>query len=145
MEGGGCRGGLRSHTGAIVGRYETYRAAFRKAGVIEAETFEGFVDAAKAFAWSEPAGGGRRILVVTNGGGLGVAAADALLGAGTDTAAADRSAGKAFQGGLPPFYTVANPFDLTGKHVRRGLQPRHRSPPFERGIRRRPSSSRSRA
>jgi acetyltransferase len=103
----------RSHTGAIVGRYETYRAAFRKAGVIEVGTFEEFVDAAKAFAWSEPAGG-RRILVVTNGGGFGVAAADALLERGLTLPPLTDQQERRFKAVFPPFYTVANPFDLTG-------------------------------
>ncbi|MBI3393139.1 MAG: acetate--CoA ligase family protein [Nitrospirae bacterium] len=103
----------RSHTGAIVGRYETCRAAFRKAGVIEVGTFDEFVDAAKAFAWSEPAGG-RRVLVVTNGGGFGVAAADALLDRGLTLPPLPEEQEKRFKAAFPPFYTVANPFDLTG-------------------------------
>lgn len=103
----------RSHTGAIVGRYEVYRAAFRKAGVIEVGTFEEFVDTAKAFAWTEPVKG-ERVLVVTNGGGFGVAAADALLERGLSLPPLTDEQERRLKAAFPPFYTVANPFDLTG-------------------------------
>ena len=68
---------VASHTGALAGQESAYNAAFRRAGVIRAETSEEMFDWARALAWCPPPSG-RRIAVLTNAGGPGVTAADAL-------------------------------------------------------------------
>ncbi|MHC4322185.1 MAG: acetate--CoA ligase family protein, partial [Planctomycetota bacterium] len=65
----------RSHTGAIAGKYEIYKAAFKKSGILEVNNLEEFVDACKVLLMQKPARG-NKILVLTNGGGFGVAVSD---------------------------------------------------------------------
>ncbi len=66
-----------SHTGALAGEESAYNAAFRRAGVLRAETSEEMFDQARALAWC-PLPKGNRVAVLTNAGGPGVTAADAL-------------------------------------------------------------------
>ena len=66
-----------SHTGALAGAEAAYAAAFRRAGVLQAGTIEEMFDWAEALA-SCPLPNGRRIAILTNAGGPGVIAADAL-------------------------------------------------------------------
>jgi acetyl coenzyme A synthetase (ADP forming)-like protein len=63
-----------SHTAALAGDPQVYSAAFRQAGIIEVETIEELLDAAKALAWQPRCK--NSIAIVTNGGGCGVLAAD---------------------------------------------------------------------
>ncbi|MCP4421154.1 MAG: acetate--CoA ligase family protein, partial [Chloroflexi bacterium] len=66
-----------SHTGALAGQETAFDAAFQRAGVMRAETSEELFDWARALAWC-PLPQGRRVAVLTNAGGPGVTAADAL-------------------------------------------------------------------
>ena len=66
----------RSHTGAISGRYEIYKAAFKKAGIIEVDGYEGLKDACKVLNTYDLVAG-KRVLIVTDGGGVGVSIVDA--------------------------------------------------------------------
>jgi acyl-CoA synthetase (NDP forming) len=68
---------VASHTGALAGHESAYNAAFRRAGVIRAGTSEEMFDWARALAWCPPPHG-KRVAVLTNAGGPGVTAADAL-------------------------------------------------------------------
>ena len=68
---------VASHTGALAGQESAYNAAFRRAGVIRVDTSEELFDWARALAWC-PLPRGRRVAVLTNAGGPGVTAADAL-------------------------------------------------------------------
>jgi hypothetical protein len=74
-----------SHTGRLAGRYEVFRSILKQFGIRELSDFDEFIDAAKALSYQKPSPG-NRILIVTNGGGSGVLAADECIGAlGTDT------------------------------------------------------------
>ncbi len=66
-----------SHTGALAGSDIVYDAAFRRAGILRVDTLRDLFDAAETLAsgWRPR---GDRLLIITNGGGLGVLAADAL-------------------------------------------------------------------
>jgi acyl-CoA synthetase (NDP forming) len=66
---------VRSHTGTIAGKYEIYKAAFKKSGIVEVNGFTEFLDACKVLSMQKPAKG-EKVLVLTNGGGFGVAASD---------------------------------------------------------------------
>ncbi|MFN2212540.1 MAG: acetate--CoA ligase family protein [Anaerolineales bacterium] len=68
---------VASHTGALAGLESAYNAAFRRAGVIRAETTEQLFDWARALAWC-PLPKGCSVAVLTNAGGPGVTAVDAL-------------------------------------------------------------------
>lgn len=107
-----------SHTGALAGLDEIFDAAFKQSGIIRAEDTEEFMDLAKAFASQLPAKG-ERIAIITDGGGLGVMAADAIekLGGRIEKfsneilAKLDRLKEK---GILPEFAAISNPIDVTG-------------------------------
>ncbi|MDH4100463.1 MAG: acetate--CoA ligase family protein [Nitrospirota bacterium] len=103
----------RSHTGAMAGRYEVYRAAFKKAGIIEAEGFEELRDACQALSFYKPVSG-QKVFIVTGGGGVGVGLSDACESMGLDVSPLPREAGDKIAANVAGFYTVANPLDLTG-------------------------------
>lgn len=67
----------RSHTGAMAGDLEAYKAAFRRAGVLWANTMEELFDWGRALAW-QPLPKGNRVAILTNAGGPAILAADAL-------------------------------------------------------------------
>jgi acyl-CoA synthetase (NDP forming) len=71
------RRAVASHTGALAGQESAFNAAFRRAGVIRADTSEELFDWARALAWCPPPKG-RGVAVLTNSGGPAVTAADAL-------------------------------------------------------------------
>jgi acyl-CoA synthetase (NDP forming) len=70
-----------SHTGALAGSAGLFSGLGRQMGIIEAETIEEMVDMAAALA-TQPLPKGRRVGVVTLGGGWGVLAADFCAKAG---------------------------------------------------------------
>jgi acyl-CoA synthetase (NDP forming) len=103
----------RSHTGAICGRYEIYRAAFKKAGIIEVEGYEGLKDACKVlntYGLVE----GKRVLIVTDGGGVGISMADACEDLGLEVTGLTEETRKRLSTKLPGFSATGNPIDLTG-------------------------------
>lgn len=106
----------QSHTGAIVGRYELYRAAFKKAGIIELRGYEDFLSGCKALGMQSPAKGakGARVMIITDGGGIGVSIADACSDEGLDVTPLTKKMAARLERALPPFCTAGNPMDLTG-------------------------------
>ncbi|MBI5682231.1 MAG: acetate--CoA ligase family protein, partial [Deltaproteobacteria bacterium] len=124
---------VRSHTGAIAGRYEIYRAAFKKAGIIEASGYNELLDACKVFSMSaspvcrdagtgrqprqagmqEPAKG-NKVFILTDGGGVGVSLTDLCIEMGLDAAPLPEDAKTQLSKKLPSFCSIANPIDLTG-------------------------------
>lgn len=103
----------KSHTGAMTGRYEIYRAAFRKAGIIEVDGYERLKDACRALNTFKPVKG-RKVLIITDGGGIGVRLADACEEMGLDVAALPEGLQKKISAKFPAFYGINNPLDLTG-------------------------------
>ncbi|MDD3170218.1 MAG: CoA-binding protein [Candidatus Paceibacterota bacterium] len=65
---------VSTHTGSMVGDYETYQAVFKQAGLVEVDSLEELLDAGKALSFEKKCRNG--IGIVTNGGGLGVLAVD---------------------------------------------------------------------
>jgi acetate---CoA ligase (ADP-forming) subunit alpha len=102
-----------SHTGAVSGRYEAYEAAFRKAGIIEVASYEELKDACKVLN-RYPLAEGRRVLIITDGGGIGISIADACEEAGLRVPEISSEAAKKLKEKLPAFASVKNPVDLTG-------------------------------
>ncbi len=114
LKAGGSEGGRNavvSHTGALAGREGAFEAAFRRAGLIRAATTEAMLDAARALAWA-PLPSGRRMAVLTNAGGPGVAAADALEAGGLVLAELSEETRRELAITLPDVAGLANPVDM---------------------------------
>lgn len=103
----------KSHTGAIAGKYEIYKAAFLKSGIIEANGLEEFIDGVKALSMQNPPLG-NRILIVTNGGGFGVIVTDYCSENGLEVPPPSPQLKEKLKSKFSRFYVVNNPVDLTG-------------------------------
>lgn len=114
LKAGRSAGGRRaaaSHTGALAGQEAAYAAAFSRAGVIRAGTVEEMLEWARAMEWC-PLPAGRSMAVLTNAGGPGVMAADALEARGLLLAGLQEETQAALRGLLPPAASVRNPVDI---------------------------------
>lgn len=100
-----------SHTGALAGEESAFNAAFRRAGVIRAETSEELFEWARALAWC-PLPKGRNVAVLTNSGGPGVTAADALESLSLRMATFQDETQTLLRAQLPPAASVDNPVDM---------------------------------
>jgi len=100
-----------SHTGALAGSESAFDAAFRRAGVIRAASSEEQFDWARALA-SCPLPHGHNVAVLTNAGGPGVTAADALEAHGLKLAPLHEDTIAQLQAILPPFASLHNPVDM---------------------------------
>ena len=100
-----------SHTGALAGEESAYNAAFRRAGVLRAETSEELFDQARALAWC-PLPSSNRVAVLTNAGGPGVTAADALEARGLIMAEFSPPTLEALAELLPAAASLQNPVDM---------------------------------
>jgi acetyl coenzyme A synthetase (ADP forming)-like protein len=104
---------VSSHTGALAGSDAAFDAAIRQGGGVRARNVEELFDLARCLA-SQPLPRGRRLLVVTNGGGLGVIATDAARDAGLDVAPLEPPVRARLRAVLPATASLANPVDLVG-------------------------------
>lgn len=102
-----------SHTGALAGSDIVFEAAARRAGMLRVPTLEALFDAAETLSRPWPYRG-ERLVVMTNGGGAGVLAADALaLGGGTLAQLSEQTVAE-LDAHLPPTWSRANPVDIIG-------------------------------
>lgn len=102
-----------SHTGAMAGMDEAYTAAFRRAGIIRVGTVRQLFDCAEALGKTQrPVGGG--LGIITNAGGPGVMAIDALGGWGAQPAVPSQDTLDKLSDILPPFWSHGNPVDILG-------------------------------
>jgi len=105
---------VASHTGSLAGSDKIFDAAFKQAGVLRAETIqEGFNWVTTLAACPEPQG--KNVVIITNGGGIGVLAADACEKYGIDLTSDMEMLKKTFQPVVPRFGSYRNPVDLTGQ------------------------------
>ena len=102
-----------SHTGAMVGADDVFDAAVRRAGVVRVGTIVQLVAAAHALS-SHVRPRGRRLAVITNGGGPGVIAADRATDVGIALAELSDATIEALKQALPPNWSHGNPIDLIG-------------------------------
>ena len=100
-----------SHTGALAGQENAYDAAFRRAGVLRASDANEMFNWARALAW-QPLPQGPNVAVLTNAGGPGVLAADALEAQGLKLAALTPASVAALQAQLSAAASVQNPVDM---------------------------------
>ena len=102
-----------SHTGSLAGADSAYAAAFQQCGVIRAENVAEFFDFARAFATRRmPAG--PSVAVVTNAGGPGIIATDAIEFSRLEMADLLDGTEKALAEALPPQANIHNPVDVLG-------------------------------
>lgn len=102
-----------SHTGALVGSDAVLDTAFKRAGVLRVDTIEELFDMAEVLA-KQPRPKGPRLTVITNAGGPGVLATDALLQAGGTLASLDESSRARLDAVLPAAWSHGNPVDILG-------------------------------
>ncbi|NLF56977.1 MAG: CoA-binding protein [Candidatus Hydrogenedens sp.] len=102
-----------SHTGSLAGADIAYGAAFKRAGIVRAENFEALFDYATAFA-SQPLPRGDRVAVITNAGGPGIMAADAVENLGMRLEPLTPAVADYVRQNLPAAASVANPVDVLG-------------------------------
>ncbi len=115
LKGGKTKAGTRaasSHTGTLAGSSKIYSGAFKQAGIIEAKEWDDLFDFTKAFF--QPLPKGRRVAIITNGGGFGVLAADACESFGIELPELPNNIKKKLKGILASHTILSNPLDLTG-------------------------------
>ena len=116
LKGGRSAAGARaagSHTAALAGSETAVDALFGQAGVIRAETLEELLDVASLLS-SAPLPRGRRTVVLTNAGGLGILCADACEQAGLELPPPSPETQLALSSVLPREASIANPIDMLG-------------------------------
>jgi len=102
-----------SHTGALAGMDEVYDAAFRRAGMLRVYNLEELFDVVETLAMARvPAGD--TLTILTNGGGLGVMAADALISEGGQLAELSTQTIERLNAVLPATWSHGNPVDIIG-------------------------------
>jgi len=102
-----------SHTGSLAGADIAYGAAFKRAGIVRAENFEALFDYATALAM-QPLPKGDRVAIITNAGGPGIMAADAVENLGLQVKPLKESISTALSAKLPAAASVGNPIDVLG-------------------------------
>ena len=102
-----------SHTGTLAGSDEVLEAAFRRCGVLRVNTIADLFYMAEALS-KQPRPKGPRLAVVTNAGGPGVLAADAIIGIGGELSELSPATLEVLNQTLPPHWSNNNPVDVLG-------------------------------
>jgi acetyltransferase len=102
-----------SHTGALTGSDAVFDAAFRRSGVLRVKSISDLFDMAEVLA-KQPRPKGPRLTIITNAGGPGVLATDALITDGGELAELSKETYQALNEFLPPQWSHNNPIDLLG-------------------------------
>lgn len=116
VKGGRFEAGMKaaaSHTGAAAGADAVYDAAFRRSGILRVFTLRELFGAVETLALAKRHRG-NRLAIVTNGGGLGVLAADALAELKGKLAELSPETVSALAGILPGTWSGGNPVDIIG-------------------------------
>jgi acetyl coenzyme A synthetase (ADP forming)-like protein len=116
IKSGGTSAGAKaasSHTGSLAGTETAYEAVFERSGITRCNSIKQQFDCAQAFA-NQPLPAGSSVAVITNAGGPGIMAADAIERQGlTFAKLADETVEK-LAGYLPPAANLYNPIDILG-------------------------------
>ncbi len=102
-----------SHTGALAGADAVYDAAIRRAGMLRVWSTEDLFEAVETLARARPLRG-ECLTIMTNGGGPGVMATDALIGGHGRLASLSKDTLRCLDAVLPPTWSGANPVDIIG-------------------------------
>ena len=109
----GAAQAIISHTGSLAGSDEALDAAFRRAGILRVDSVDELFGLAEVLA-KQPRPRGARLAIITNGGGPGALATDALIRAGGELAKLSENSFEMLNLVLPPFWSKHNPVDLLG-------------------------------
>lgn len=102
-----------SHTGSLAGSQKVYGAAFQQAGAIQATDLGDLFDCTLALSLQPPMRGDN-LLIITNGGGVGVLATDSAEKAGLPLKFAPEAVQEELKKHMPSFGSAKNPVDMTG-------------------------------
>jgi len=102
-----------SHTGSLAGAAKVYTSAFKQAGVIQASDLNNLFDRTLALS-QQPSMKGENLLILTNGGGVGVLATDAAEKYGIPLKFAPPDVQEELKKHMPDFGSAKNPVDMTG-------------------------------
>ena len=102
-----------THTGALAGSDAVYDAAFRRAGLLRVIDLDELFAAAETLGRVKPFPG-KRLAILTNGGGIGVLAVDRLADLGGVLAEISPDTMQRLDAALPPIWSHANPVDIAG-------------------------------
>src|SRR5471032_3379280 len=102
-----------THTGALAGSDAVYDAAFRRAGILRVSDLRELFDCAETLGRVELPSG-KRLAILTNGGGIGVLAIDRLAELGGIPAAIEPATHKKLDAVLPSTWSGSNPVDIVG-------------------------------
>lgn len=102
-----------SHTGSLAGAAKIYGTAFNQAGVIQASSLNNLFDRSLALSLQPPMKG-ENLLIITNGGGVGVLATDAAERYGIPLKFAPEDVQQELKKYMPEFGSAKNPVDITG-------------------------------
>ncbi len=102
-----------SHTGSLTGSDDVLDAAFRRVGVLRVESIADIFYMSEVLA-KQPLPRGPRLAILTNAGGPGVLATDALVSRGGELAVLSPESLAAYDSFLPPHWSHNNPIDILG-------------------------------
>jgi acetyl coenzyme A synthetase (ADP forming)-like protein len=102
-----------SHTGSLAGARKVYGAAFQQAGAIQSTDLSDLFNCTLALSLQPPMTG-ENLLIITNGGGVGVLATDSAETAGVPLKFAPEDVQEELKMHMPSFGSAKNPVDLTG-------------------------------
>jgi len=104
---------VASHTGSLAGEDNVYDAVFKRVGIVRVEEIQELFNCAEALA-KQPLPNGPRLAIITNAGGPGIMAADALLARNGKLAVLSSKTMDALNKALPSHWSKGNPIDLIG-------------------------------
>jgi len=116
LKGGTSEAGSKatlSHTGSLAGAAEVYEGVFRQCNIIRAHYLEDMFNYARILEKSI-APRGKRVQVITNGGGYGILCTDAIIENNLEMAEMDKKVLASLAKQMPPIVTMKNPMDLVG-------------------------------
>ncbi len=103
----------QAHSASLAGEYPVFQAVCRQTGMIEVNGLNELINSLQVLQ-SGPVAKGNRVLIVSNGGGMGVLLTDLLEGGNCDVVETPLQAQEELKTILPGFYSFKNPVDLTG-------------------------------
>ncbi|MEM3626923.1 MAG: bifunctional acetate--CoA ligase family protein/GNAT family N-acetyltransferase [Candidatus Bathyarchaeia archaeon] len=99
------------HSGALCGDDAVYDAAFSRVGIVRVESLSDLFNCAEALAM-QPRPEGPNLTIITNAGGPGIMATDALIARGGKLTKLSEETVKALKAVLPPYCSIINPIDV---------------------------------
>lgn len=110
------REAVRSHTSALAGNQQIYRAAFAQLNVIECQDFAQMAHLAELARYRRRSAG-KRVAIVSISGAVGAILADKCIGRGLEVPTLPQALQDTLRAGIPDYGMVSNPVDVTGNVV----------------------------